>query len=134
MRHSVHPDLLSHPGDSWYIHIPLADPGGGAREDPPHWVQFLSFSCSFRGTFGQIIGWHPYLRGWHPIWEILDAPLHKMKLGICYVIFATSFDWPHRELLIHVIRSILYGKNKREVFARRMCCFCFLKKFGLNFY
>ena len=30
------------------------------------WIQFLSFSCSFREKFWQIIGLHPNLRDWRP--------------------------------------------------------------------
>ena len=35
---------------------------GDARDARPTWIQFLSFSCSFRENFGKIIGWRPYLR------------------------------------------------------------------------
>ena len=50
---------------------------GGLAVAPPFWVQFLSFSCSFREKFGQIIGFHFHFWGWHPppVWEILDPPL-----------------------------------------------------------
>ena len=34
--------------------------------------QLLSFSCSFRGKFGQIISWPQ-------VWEILDPPLQKSR-------------------------------------------------------
>ena len=52
----------------------LADPRGAPRTPPS--VQFLSFSCSFRQNFCQIIGICPRRRGWRlPIWEILDSPL-----------------------------------------------------------
>ena len=32
-------------------------------------VQILSFSCSFRQKFCQIIGWYTLLRSWHPSWK-----------------------------------------------------------------
>ena len=49
---------------------------------PPPRVQFLSFSCSFREKFGQIIGWHLHLGvGIPSIWEILDLPLLSVMLS-----------------------------------------------------
>ena len=38
-------------------------------------LQFLSFSCSFQQKSCQIIRFCQLLRGWSPIWEILDPPL-----------------------------------------------------------
>ena len=46
----------------------------------------------------------------------MNHPQKIKKLGMCYFIFATSFD--HRDLPVHVPRSILYVKNKRKVFSR----------------
>ena len=48
-------------------HVPPPAPGPNS----------LSSSCSFREKFGKILGWRPYLGGWHPpVWEILDPPLN----------------------------------------------------------
>ena len=49
---------------------------GDARDACPLWVQFLSFSCSFRETFGQMIGWRSHLRVGAPAGKILDPPLN----------------------------------------------------------
>ena len=46
-------------------------------------VQFLSFSCSFRQIFSQIIGWLTNLLGWHIlIREVLDPPLRSTEQQI----------------------------------------------------
>ena len=38
----------------------------GRRARDTHPGPNLSFSCSFGGKLGKIIGWHPHLYGWHP--------------------------------------------------------------------
>ena len=57
-------------------YVALVDPKGGAK-DALLSVHFLSFSCSFRQKFCQIIDWFTPLWGWLP-WEILDPPLSKV--------------------------------------------------------
>ena len=48
---------------------------GGARDAYPP-VRFLLFSCSFWQKSCQIIVFLLKLRGWRPLWEILDLPLY----------------------------------------------------------
>ena len=59
----------------WQIHR------GGAIDARLLSVQFLSFSCSFKQTFCQIIGWLHHLWGQCPFWKILDPPLQPI---FCY--------------------------------------------------
>ena len=49
---------------------------GASRTHPL--VQFLSFACSSRDNFDQIIGLHPHLGVSAPVWESLDPPLDSL--------------------------------------------------------
>ena len=57
-------------------------PGGGGTRDacPALLVEILSFSCSFRQNFCQIIGWRPLL-ALAPLWEILNSTLLTVSLS-----------------------------------------------------
>ena len=57
--------------------------GAGRQGRAPLWVQIFSFSCSFGGKLGKIIGWCPQLYGWRPLlWKILDPPLLNQVIGM----------------------------------------------------
>ena len=47
----------------WSCRLPIAGSKGAPEISPPS-VNFLSLSRSFRGKFGQIIGWQPDLCSW----------------------------------------------------------------------
>ena len=56
--------------------LPLADPGAGARNTGPPPSNFFHFhAVFFWQQFCRIIGSLSHLRGWFPIWDILDLPL-----------------------------------------------------------
>ena len=79
----------------------LADLRGGAPGTRPLLSQILSFSCSFRENFDQIIGWHPHLEVSTPC---LGNPgsataLNDFRFGYCEHYHSISMSYLTNKIL-----------------------------------
>ena len=80
----LHGLILS--GDVFICQFALANLGSVRNTRSLPWVHFLSFSCSFQGKFGQIIGWrrlatHPIPssgKSWIRHWFVYFLPERKL--------------------------------------------------------
>ena len=89
--------------------LSVADPGralGTCASLSVH--QILSFSCSFRQTFYQIIGWRTSFGVWAPLWKILGLPLvdaRKFTIETIFFYVKRFLAGNDRWLLIYLYSS-----------------------------